>query len=257
MPFARGFAVQRTADARIAPNCRKFNVSPQMKRASSVLGDSSPRGRKRAGLDLGGWIWVFSGAILMLSGHGQSGAELMVYTKLLLKKLALTFGALCVCALAARAGNGNFVSRSASVGGPVSSPITYSYFNPGFGFSPFLNFNYSSAPRPFMPKYWWTGSYSIADPRQDGYNPQGGYRWEDVTTLVLGTYPTRAEVTLDGSPIGSSDGLGPIQLPFGEHTLRVESPGYEPSETVLKVQARSVQRLQVNLKPAGSSTTVH
>ena len=181
----------------------------------------------------------------------------MDHTKLLLKRLALTFGALCVCALAAHAGNGNFVLQPSSVGGPVYTPVIHSYFNPGFGFTPFLNFNTFSAPRPYMPKYWWTGSYSIADPRQDGYNPQGGYRWEDVTTLVLGTYPKRAQVTLDGSLIGSCDDLGPIQLPYGEHTLRVESPGYEPSETVLKVQARSVQRLQVNLKPLGSPTTTH
>jgi PEGA domain len=180
----------------------------------------------------------------------------MKHLTLLLRKPAMAVLAVCACALFASGADGAFVARPASGGGPAYSPVVRSYFNPGFGYfgytSPFLDFNTFSAPYPYMPNYWWTGAYPTADPRQAGYNPSAGYRWEDVTTLVLGTFPKRADVTLDGSSIGSAEDLGPIQLPFGEHTVRVEAPGYEPSETVVKVQAQSFQRLQVNLKPSGS-----
>jgi hypothetical protein len=99
-----------------------------------------------------------------------------------------------------------------------------------------------------MPNYWWVGPYPTADPRQSGYNPAIGYRWDEVTALILDTYPKNARITLDGVTIGRTSELGPIQLPFGEHSLRVEAVGYEPSETVLKVERPILQQLEVRLQ---------
>lgn len=175
----------------------------------------------------------------------------------LLTKAALGILVVSACALVAAGADGRFVARLAPDVHPSSTPLVRSYFNPSFGFfgytSPFISVPSLPPPYPYMPKYWWTGAYPTADPRQSGYNPSAGYRWEDVTTLILGTFPKTASVLLDGNAIGSSQALGPIQLPFGEHTLRVEAPGYEPSETVVKVETPSLQRVQVNLKPGGST----
>ncbi len=120
----------------------------------------------------------------------------------------------------------------------------YSYVN----FAPGYSQSVATAPYAYMPKYWWVGSYPTADPRQVGYNPHGGYAWNQVTTLMLSTYPTDSRVTLDGIMVGEADELGPIELPLGEHTLRVEAPGYAPSETVIKVETPTLQQLAVNLK---------
>ena len=175
----------------------------------------------------------------------------------LLTKAALGVLVVSACALVAAGRDGAIVGTFAPDSRPSSTPVVQSYFNPGFGFfgyaSPFISLPTLPPPYPYMPKYWWTGSYPTADPRQSGYNPSAGYRWEDVTTLILGTSPKTASVMLDGNAIGSSEDLGPIQLPFGEHTLRVEAPGYEPSETVMRVETPSLQRVQVNLK-RGEST---
>ena len=131
-------------------------------------------------------------------------------------------------------------------------------FYPSYGFGFYRPFlippSTPVAPRSYMPNGWWASPYPSQDPRQAGYNPRAGYRWEDVTTLILGTYPKKAEITLDGSPIGSAEDLGPIQLPYGDHTLRVEAPGYEPSETVLKVDTSSVRRMQINLRAATTAS---
>lgn len=131
-------------------------------------------------------------------------------------------------------------------------------FYPSYGFGFYRPFlippSTPVAPRPYMPNGWWASPYPSQDPRQAGYNPRAGYRWEDVTTLILGTYPKKAEITLDGTPIGSAEDLGPIQLPYGDHTLRVEAAGYEPSETVLKVNTSSVRRMQINLKAVNTAS---
>lgn len=139
--------------------------------------------------------------------------------------------------------------------GPVARFDRGPGYGYGFGYyTPFLIPPSAPPAVSYLPKYWWTGYYDTEDPRQAGYNPNAGYRWEDVTTLILGTFPKKAEVTLDGSPIGSACDLGPIQLPPGDHTLRVEAPGFEPSETVLKAEASSVRRLQINLKATAAAT---
>jgi len=124
-------------------------------------------------------------------------------------------------------------------------------FYPSYGYGFYTPFlippSTPVAPQAYVPNGWWAGPYGSSDPRQDGYNPRAGYRWEDVTTLILGTFPQKAQVTLDGNQIGSAADLGPIQLPPGDHTLRVEAAGYETSETVLKVDSASVRRMQINL----------
>lgn len=134
-------------------------------------------------------------------------------------------------------------------GGGVVQPFfsPFGFFG-GFG-SPFVNLPSLPPPYPYMPNYWWTGPYPTADPRQSGYNPASGYRWEDVTALILDTYPKKARITLDGVAIGQTTELGPIQLPMGEHSLRVEAAGYETSETLLKVEKPVLQLLEIRLEP--------
>lgn len=143
---------------------------------------------------------------------------------------------------------------NASFGG-LSGPFIQSYFYPfdwyGGYFSPFLYLPSQPNPYPYLPNHWWTSPYQIADPRQEGYNPKAGYPSETVTTLLLTAYPAKSRVTLDGVFVGTSDVLGPVQLPIGEHTLRVEASGYEPSETIVSVEQPSVERLEVRLAPKG------
>ncbi len=165
--------------------------------------------------------------------------------------LAATILLTAPAALAAGGASGVFSSAPA--------PVSYSrpafvqpYLTGGFGYmggyySPFVSVPTLPPPYPYMPKYWWTGPYSIDDPRQAGYNPQAGYRWDDVMALILHTSPEKARVSLDGMFVGLGDQLGPIQLPVGEHTLRVDAAGYEPSETVLKVETHAIQQLDVRL----------
>jgi PEGA domain len=166
----------------------------------------------------------------------------------------LLLAALCAGGLtpADAAGSGRAFAAAASYVRFNATPVVRSYGYPSFGnygySSPFVSVPSLSPPYPYMRKYWWTGSYPEADPRQAGYNPSAGYNWQEVTTLILATSPAKADVTLDGSAIGSADDLGPIQLPMGDHTLRVEAPGYEPSETKISVRTPSVQRMQINLK---------
>ena len=132
---------------------------------------------------------------------------------------------------------------------PVYSGFSPSYGGYGGAYSPFFESSSSQAPYPYMPKFWWVGPYGIDDPRQDGYNPNAGYAWDSVGTLMLTTFPARARVQLDGTSIGAANYLGPIQLPAGEHTLRIETPGYEPYEAVLRVDSPVAQELEVRLRP--------
>ena len=132
---------------------------------------------------------------------------------------------------------------------PASSGFSPNYSGYGGAYAPSFESSSSQAPYPYMPKYWWVGPYGIDDPRQDGYNPNAGYAWDSVGTLLLSTFPLRARVKLDGSSIGTANYLGPIQLPAGEHTLRIEAPGFEPYEAVLKVDSPIAQELEVRLRP--------
>ncbi len=139
--------------------------------------------------------------------------------------------------------------------GGFSTPFVNTYFYPSYGgyggyFSPFLYLPQLPPAYAYLPNHWWVSQYPLEDPRQLGYNPAAGYRWEDVSTLLLVTSPARTRVTLDGIFVGTTDSLGPFQLPVGEHSLRIEAAGYEPSETVLKVEQPVLQELDVRLKAA-------
>jgi hypothetical protein len=135
----------------------------------------------------------------------------------------------------------------------VAQPYLFPTFN-NFGwfggfYSPFLSVPTIPPARPYLPKYWWVEPYPSADPRQAGYNPASGYPKGEVTTLLLATRPVKTRIILDGIYVGLADYLGPIQLPLGEHTLRVEAAGYEPSETVISVEQPVLQQLEIRLKP--------
>jgi len=152
---------------------------------------------------------------------------------------------------------------------PASTTYVTPYFFPshgGFGGYGFYGGYYSlfndpvpfASTDPYLPKYWWIERYPSIDPRQVGYNPNSGYAKEEVTTLLLETSPKKARVVLDGLYVGTSDNMGPFQLPIGEHTLRVEAAGFEPSETVLKIEQPVLQQLDIRLKaatPAMANTT--
>jgi hypothetical protein len=69
-----------------------------------------------------------------------------------------------------------------------------------------------------------------------------------VGTLILDTNPPKAGVTLDGIFAGTTDMLGPFQLPVGEHTLHIEASGFEPSDIIVKFDQPGVQNLNVELK---------
>ncbi|HEV2351185.1 MAG TPA: PEGA domain-containing protein [Terriglobia bacterium] len=99
------------------------------------------------------------------------------------------------------------------------------------------------------PTHWWTGPNGSTDGRGEGYNPNAGYAWDTVSTMLLQTNPPKARVTLDGIYVGTTDSLGPFQLPVGNHTLRIEAAGFEPSETVLRVVEPILRQLLVNLTP--------
>jgi hypothetical protein len=167
--------------------------------------------------------------------------------------LAAVLGSTTVCAAAQR-GAGSF-SRSVgarSGGGFVSYGPRY--WGGYGGYAPYYGSAYAGPAGPYLPDGWWTGYYGNTDPRGPAYNPDSGYAWDSVTTLVLETLPAKARVTLDGIFVGSADLLGPFQLPSGQHTLRIEAAGYEPSETVLKVEQPAVQQLTVKLNEASHSS---
>jgi len=133
-----------------------------------------------------------------------------------------------------------------------SAPRSYSaraygyYGGYGYGYyAPYPAYAYSFYGQP---NYWWVSHYPSEDPRQAGYNPNSGYEWDSVGALILATNPPTARVTLDGIYAGTTDKLGPFQLPVGEHTLHIEAPGFEPSDTVVRFDKPGVESLEVDLK---------
>jgi hypothetical protein len=151
-----------------------------------------------------------------------------------------------------------------AAGGPgILAPAagTSVFFNPvplnvyGGFYSPAFSMPMIPPSTSYLGSYWWAGPNAGDDPRQAGYNPSAGYPWNSVTTLLLMAKPSQAHVTLDGTDVGPARDLGPIQLPMGEHTLRVDARGFEPSETVLKVEQPIVQQLDVRLTPVKLAAT--
>ncbi len=140
-----------------------------------------------------------------------------------------------------------------------TSRVAVAYSQPRFagygGFNGYYTpfFAAPLAPTPYLPKYWWTGYYPEADPCQAGTcNPDAGYTWDSVEALILSTEPKNAKVTLDGVFVGTTDRLGPFQLPAGEHTLRIEAEGFAPSEKVLNVESAHVEQLEIRLEPVAA-----
>ena len=113
----------------------------------------------------------------------------------------------------------------------------------GFGFYPSYG-----GPLVVAPNYWWVSPYPSENPCQAGCNPNAGYEWDSVGTLILETNPPKARVSLDGIFAGTADKLGPFQLPVGEHTLHIEAPGFEPSDVIVKFDQPGVQTLNIELK---------
>lgn len=105
-----------------------------------------------------------------------------------------------------------------------------------------------TSPLDVPPKYWWVSPYPSENPCQAGCNPNAGYEWDSVGTLILNTNPPKARVTLDGIYAGTTDKLGPFQLPVGQHTLHIEATGFEPSDIIVKFDQPGVQDLNVELK---------
>ena len=160
--------------------------------------------------------------------------------------LVAVLGSATECA--AQRGAGSF-SRSVGATSSGGAFVTYGGGNWGGyggygGYSPFYGGGYSAPAGPYLPNGWWTGYYGNTDPRGPAYNPDSGYAWESVTTLLLETLPTKARVTLDGIFVGLADSLGPFQLPSGQHTLRVEAAGFEASEN--RVESRAAGRAATN-----------
>lgn len=118
----------------------------------------------------------------------------------------------------------------------------------GYGFGGYAFYPGWTAPLSVAPNSWWVSPYPLADPRQNGYNPSAGYEWDSVGALILDTNPPDARVSLDGVYVGTTDKLGPFQLPMGEHTLHIEAPGFEPSDVIVKFDKPGVQSLNVELK---------
>jgi hypothetical protein len=145
------------------------------------------------------------------------------------------------------------VGQSNSGGNFGTASVQPFYGGYGDYYSPYAGTSSYSPGYAYAPNYWWTGAYPAADPRGIGNNPNAGYAWGSVTTLLLDTFPAQARVTLDGIFVGTADRLGPFQLPAGEHTLRVDAAGYEPSDTVLQVERPVLQQLQVRLTAVAHS----
>lgn len=132
--------------------------------------------------------------------------------------------------------------------GPVYGGGGYSgwYGFPAFG----GNGLYASVTSPLdvPPKYWWVSPYPSENPCQVGCNPNAGYEWDSVGALILNTNPPQARVTLDGIYAGTTDKLGPFQLPVGQHTLHIEAVGFEPADIIVKFDQPGVQDLNIELK---------
>ena len=106
----------------------------------------------------------------------------------------------------------------------------------------------SSSPLDVPPRYWWVSPYPSESPCATGCNPNAGYEWDSVGTLILDTNPPQARVTLDGIYAGTTDKLGPFQLPVGQHTLHIEAAGFESTDIIVKFDQPGVQSLNVELK---------
>jgi len=172
-------------------------------------------------------------------------------------RIALIFLLACVPAFAQRwagsgsGGHAHSYSSAAPVYGRGGSYVggngNLVFGNSGLNPSP-------NSPLDVPPNNWWASPYPSQNPCQAGCNPNAGYEWDSVGTLILDTNPPEARVTLDGIYAGTTDKLGPFQLPVGEHTLHIEAAGFEPSDIIVKFDEPGVQSLNVKMKRLTAST---
>ena len=161
---------------------------------------------------------------------------------------------LCITIMIVLAGAVVFAQhRGGGVGQDYSPGPTYGGFGGWYGFPAFGSNGpyYGSIGGPataVLPNYWWVSPYPSENPCQAGCNLNAGYEWDSVGTLILATNPPKARVTLDGVYAGTTDKLGPFQLPVGEHTLHIEARGFESSDIIVKFDKPGVQNLNVELK---------
>jgi hypothetical protein len=68
-------------------------------------------------------------------------------------------------------------------------------------------------------------------------------------TFELGSATTGAEVTIDGEKVGTVP-LAPIgKLMPGEHTIKIEKPGFAPYIDVFRIERKKPTKLEVQLVP--------
>jgi hypothetical protein len=118
----------------------------------------------------------------------------------------------------------------------------------GYGYGGYPAFGNDGYAQWTPPNAWGANRYPSENPCQAGCNPDAGYEWDSVGTLILDTNPPQARVSLDGIYAGTTDRLGPFQLPVGEHTLHIEAIGFEPSDIIVRFDKPGVQSLNIELK---------
>jgi hypothetical protein len=158
--------------------------------------------------------------------------------------VSLTFTTLLACVPV-------FAQRGAR-GAAHAQASRYYHAAPAYGggrwYGSYAYYPYYYSPLTYLPNYWWVSPYPSEDPCEGGCNRNAGYEWDSVGTLILNTNPSQARVTLDGIYAGTTDKLGPLQLPVGEHTLHIEAAGFEPSDIIVKFDQPGVQSLNVEMK---------
>ena len=154
---------------------------------------------------------------------------------------ALAFLLTCIPAFAQR--RGGYAGARAYSSYHVAPVYGSGGWYGGYGFYPS-----NSSPLDVPPQYWWVSPYPSQNPCQAGCNPDAGYDWDTVGTLILDTNPPKARITLNGIYAGTTDKLGPFQLPVGEYTLHIEAAGFEPADIIVKFDQPGVQSLNVELK---------
>jgi len=75
-------------------------------------------------------------------------------------------------------------------------------------------------------------------------------------TLALNCQTPGAEVFVDGESKGTTPLAGPIALTPGEHTIKVQKPGFAPLIDVFKIQRRQQTKLDVELVPISGAIKV-
>lgn len=160
--------------------------------------------------------------------------------------------ALCVVSILLMIGVPLFAQR----GRHGSGGHAYHYYQPapvygGGGW--YGGYGYYQAPVSGLPYRGLVNPYENENPCPTGCNPNSGYEWDTVGTLIVATNPSQARITLDGTYAGTTDKLGPFQLPVGEHTLHIESPGFEPSDVIVKFDQPGTQNLNIELKHLAAS----